>query len=71
MYPSLFFNEFIFYLQKKSNVEDRMVDDLSEKMKELKLIGKEMILEFLLKDPLGCYKWLISRLRCNGSVSYP
>lgn len=45
-----------------------MVEGFSEKMKELKLMGKEMILDFLLKAPLGCYKRLISGLRCNGSL---
>lgn len=48
-----------------------MVEDFSERMKELKLIGKEMILDFLLKAPLGYYKWLISGLRCDVSFTYP
>jgi hypothetical protein len=47
-----------------------MVDDFLEKMKELKLLGKEMILQFLLKAPLVCCKWLISRLRCDGSFAF-
>lgn len=51
MYPSFLFLMCL-YFTKISNIEDRMVDDFSEKMKELKLIGKRNDTRFFVESSI-------------------